>query len=131
MQVHLQSGYNLLCKFTSTPNVYKNTFCRSHYLVVPGSLQIPTPQIIFFQEWVWAVKPGDEVRWEMDTEILMNKDQTGTDIGDLSNLSIEFIVNLVYGLKYMLCHYMRDCDGSILVILDLECTSESILQLVT
>ena len=109
----------------------KNTFCRSHYLVVPGSLQIPTPQIIFFQEWVWAVKPGDEVRWEMDTEILMNKDQTGTDIGDLSNLSIEFIVNLVYGLKYMLCHYMRLCDGSILVILDLECTSESILQLVT
>ena len=45
----------------------------------------------------------------MDTEILMNKYQTGTDIGDLSNLSIEFIVNLVYGLKYMLCHYMRDC----------------------
>ena len=56
-----------------------------------------------------AVKPGDEVRWEMDTEILMNKDQTGTDIGDLSNLSIEFIVNLVYGLKCLLCHYMRDC----------------------
>ena len=68
----------------------------------------------------------------MDTEILMNKYQTGTDIGDLSNLSIEFIVNLVYGLKCLLCHYMRDmCDSSILVILDLECTSESILQLVT